>query len=477
MTSIKISVSSKSVAKPETVIAVGLFPTAKTDTSNAFTASQLESLGASFKAEATTRTLNVSGQSYLILGLGTEHPSNQQWRELGGAIARALKSVDEVELQLPVEDISQAEALLEGIAIGHYSYQPNKSKKFAVHLVSELAVDKSSLKRISAIAAAVHHTRRLATTPANVLYPQSFAAEAAETTKDLGITCTIWDEKELKKDGFGLIAAVGMGSVRPPRLVKLVYEPKGATRHLALVGKGITFDTGGLAVKPLTGMLGMKYDMAGAATVYSAIEAIATLKLPIKVSAYLCLAENMPSGSAARPGDVFTARNGKTVEITNPDAEGRLVLADGLSLASEEHPDLIVDVATLTGAARIALGVRYTGLMGSATGTAALEQAAADCGELVWTMPLPAELHKSIESRVADLRNSKVGSSFGGMLVGGHFISEFIGNKKDGSKLEWAHLDIAGPADNESKPYGYTPTGPTGVMVRTLVTLAEGMSA
>jgi leucyl aminopeptidase len=268
-----------------------------------------------------------------------------------------------------------------------------------------------------------------------------------------------------------------MGSVRPPRLVQLVHAPKGATKHIALVGKGITFDTGGLAVKPLGGMLGMKYDMTGAATVFGAIQAIAALNLPIKVSAYLCLAENMPSGSAMRPGDVFKARNGKTVEVTNPDAEGRLILADGLSLASEEEPDLIVDVATLTGAARIALGIRYAGLMGSAAGTNILEQAAENAGELVWTMPLAKELRAALESPVADLQNSKVGSTAGGMIVGGHFISEFIGTKKDGSTLEWAHLDIAGPADNEGGAYGYTPKGPTGVMVRTLVALAEGMSA
>ena len=217
--------------------------------------------------------------------------------------------------------------------------------------------------------------------------------------------------------------------------------------------------------------------MTGAATVLGAIEAIAALNLPIKVSAYLCLAENMPSGSAMRPGDVFTARNGKTVEVTNPDAEGRLVLADGISLASEEKPDLIVDVATLTGAARIALGIRYTGLMGSASGVEALEMAAANSGELVWEMPLAKELRSALDSPVADLQNSKVGSTAGGMIVGGHFIAEFVGNKKDGSKLEWAHLDIAGPADNEGAAYGYTPKGPTGVMVRTLVTLAEGMSA
>jgi len=268
-----------------------------------------------------------------------------------------------------------------------------------------------------------------------------------------------------------------MGSARPPRLVKISYNAKRARKHLALVGKGITFDTGGLAVKPLGGMLGMKYDMAGAATVYAAILAISRLGLPINVTSFLCLAENMPSGTAMRPGDVFKSKSGKTVEVTNPDAEGRLVLADGITAASENRPDLIVDVATLTGAARIALGARYTGLMGSAVGVAALEAASESAGEPAWAMPLPKELRASLDSPVADLQNSKVGSTFGGMLVGGWFLSEFVGNKKDGSKLDWAHLDIAGPADNEGSPYGYTPSGPTGAMVRTLINLAEAMSA
>jgi leucyl aminopeptidase len=223
-------------------------------------------------------------------------------------------------------------------------------------------------------------------------------------------------------------------------------------------------------------MLGMKYDMTGAAVVFEAVRAIVELGLPVEVSGYLCLAENMPSGTSMRPGDVFKARNGKTVEVTNPDAEGRLVLADGISAASEEQPDLIVDVATLTGAARVALGVRYAGLMGSEAGIAAIRAAAHVSGEPVWPIPLAKELRSNLESSVADLQNVKVGSTAGGMIVGGHFLAEFIGEKPNGEKLEWAHLDIAGPADNDGGAYGYTAKGPTGVMVRTLVALAEEMS-
>lgn len=436
----------------------------------------LTNVGASGSAEHLQRTL-VGSRAGAILGLGSEAPDTSEWRELGGAIGRKLIDVQALELDLPVQGLAEAEALLEGIALGRYVYAGKgaKPKLSKVTLITQLAMDKASFRRIDALASAVRTTRDLAAAPANELYPQSFAATASKKAEKLGLEIEIWDEKKLEKDGFGLIAAVGKGSVRPPRLVKITYSPKRAVKHLALVGKGITFDTGGLAVKPLTGMLGMKYDMSGAASVFAAIAAIAELKLPVKVSAYLCLAENMPSGSAMRPGDVYKARNGKTVEVTNPDAEGRLVLADGLSAASEEQPDLIVDVATLTGAARVALGVRYTGLMGSSAGIAAIKDAAVATGEMVWEMPLPKELRSYLDSPVADLQNSNVGKPFGGMLVGGWFISEFIGNRPDGSKLDWAHLDIAGPADNESAAYGYTPKGPTGVMVRTLVSLAEGM--
>ena len=450
---------------------------------NTFSSVQLQLLGASSKSESILRTLGADGDAYLLLGIGVDNPSIDEWRDLGGAIGRGANSGENIILQLPVTDLAAAEALLEGIALGHYGYvKPGKDSKKAksetlkVTLVTPLAISKAALKRIAVLTAAVHGARKLATLPANELYPAKFADLALDFARDAQIELTVWDEKKLAKDGFGLISAVGMGSARPPRLVKLHYKPQNPQSHLALVGKGITFDTGGLAVKPLGGMLGMKYDMTGAAVVFETVRAIVALGLPIEVSGYLCLAENMPSGTSMRPGDVFTARNGKTVEVTNPDAEGRLVLADGISAASEEQPDLIVDVATLTGAARVALGVRYAGLMGSEAGIAAIQAAAHISGEPVWPIPLAKELRANLDSSVADLQNAKVGSTAGGMIVGGHFIAEFVGEKPNGEKLEWAHLDIAGPADNDGGPYGYTAKGPTGVMVRTLVALAEEMS-
>jgi leucyl aminopeptidase len=311
-----------------------------------------------------------------------------------------------------------------------------------------------------------------------VLYPGAFANLVSKRVKGSTLNLSTWDEKALARDKFGGLLAVGGGSARPPRLVKVEYRPKGAKKHLALVGKGITFDSGGLSLKPAEGMVGMKYDMTGAATVFEALMAISQMAIPVRVTAWLCLAENMPSGTAQRPNDIIKARNGKSIEVLNTDAEGRLVLADGLSAASEEKPDMIVDVATLTGAATIALGNRYAGLMGTAQAISAVEAAAFDAGELVWHMPLPAELRRLLDSELADIANVKIGNRAGGMLIAGLFLREFVGfsDKRNEHKIEWAHLDIAGPANNDAAPYGFTPKGATGVMLRTLVALAEGMA-
>jgi leucyl aminopeptidase len=312
--------------------------------------------------------------------------------------------------------------------------------------------------------------------PANDLYPEVMVAAAKKLVKGLPVKIKVWEEKDLLADGLGGIHAVGKGSIRPPRLVKLEYKPTGAKTSIAFVGKGITFDTGGLSLKPAESMVGMKYDMTGAASCLQALIAIAELKLPIKATAWLCLAENMPSGGATRPNDVIKIRNGKTVEVLNTDAEGRLVLADGLSMASEESPDYIVDVATLTGAATIALGNRYAGLMGDEKAINKVQSAAATTGELVWHMPLPDELRPLLNSDIADIANVKIGNRAGGMLIAGLFLREFIGT--EGKKVpSWAHLDIAGPANNDAAAYGHTPKGATGVTVRTLVQLARDLAS
>jgi leucyl aminopeptidase len=299
--------------------------------------------------------------------------------------------------------------------------------------------------------------------------------QAKKASKGLPIKIKVWEEKDLVAAGLGGIHAVGKGSLRPPRLVKLEYKPAGAKTSLALVGKGITFDTGGLSLKPAESMVGMKYDMTGAAAVMQALIAIASLGIKIQTTAWLCLAENMPSGSATRPNDIIKIRNGKTVEVLNTDAEGRLVLADGLSMAVEESPDYLIDVATLTGAATIALGNRYAGLMGDEAAIKMVKYASESVGELVWHMPLPEELRPLLDSDIADLANVKIGNRAGGMLIGGLFLREFVGADQ-AKKPAWAHLDIAGPANNDSAAYGHTPKGATGVSVRTLIQLAKDLA-
>ena len=261
--------------------------------------------------------------------------------------------------------------------------------------------------------------------------------------------------------------------------MKVDYAPADAGKHLALVGKGITFDSGGLSLKPASGMVGMKYDMTGAATVLAVALAAARLALPVRVTAWLCLAENMPSGSAIRPNDVLRIRGGRTVEVLNTDAEGRLVLADGLVAAGEEHPDAIVDVATLTGAAMVALGTRYAAVMGSDDLVGDVLAAAKASGELLWPMPLASELRATINSDVADIANANPGVTAGGMLLAGVFLQEFIGrtgDAEDAPRIPWAHLDIAGPAKGPSAPYGFTAKGPSAVSVRALIRLAEDFS-
>jgi leucyl aminopeptidase len=444
----------------------------------------LASLGVSAKFESLTKLPAPSGAIFALIGAGSDELDEDSLRELGASASRQLQNAKEVIFDLPTDDERDAVCLLEGAMLGRYKFanvftENSKSKDAlsAVTAISAHKVPSGLIERSRVLAAAVERVRNLVNTPPNQLFPKSFADIVSVETKESDVKVTILDEKALKAERFGGILAVGQGSSRPPRLVKIEYTPKKAKQHLALVGKGITFDTGGISIKPAASMVGMKYDMTGAATVYQAILAIASLKLPVRVTSYLCLAENMPSGTAIRPNDVITIRNGKTVEVLNTDAEGRLVLADGLSAASEEQPDLIIDVATLTGAARVALGDRYSALMGSADAVSAVEAAAFDSGELVWHMPLPVELRARLDTDVADIANAKIGSTAGGMLLAGVFLKEFIGTSKTTKQqISWAHLDIAGTANNDSAAYGHTPKGATGVVLRTLVGVAEGMS-
>lgn len=405
-------------------------------------------------------------------------------RRAAGSAVRQLAGLSSVTLALPTTSLADVSAVAEGAVLGSYSYTEHRSSKdglkdpvgkVLIHTAFDGKDVQPALDRALLVGRAVNNTRTLVNEPPSHLYPESFAEAAKELSKGLPVKVTVWDEKRLEKDGFGGILGVGKGSTRQPRLVKVEYAPAKATKKIALVGKGITFDTGGISIKPALGMGDMKSDMAGAAVVLNTVLAVAGLGLPVKVTAWLCIAENMPSGAAQRPADVLTVYGGKTVEVLNTDAEGRLVMADGIVAASLEQPDAIIDVATLTGAQLIALGNRTAGVMGSDAVTGALKSAADRAGELVWPMPLPEELRASLESQVADIAN--IGERHGGMMTAAVFLREFVGKDAEGKQIPWAHVDIAGPSFNNGSPYGYTPKQGTGCTVRTLLAYVEDVLA
>jgi leucyl aminopeptidase len=443
------------------------------------------SIGAKASADSK-RTLPSAGDSprIVVVGLDSEQPNAEDLRRAAGAGVRHAASLAEsgslsVAVSLGTASHEELAAVAEGALLGSYDYEPISAEPATGGTVGAITVlHPSEVKAADAVmttqivAQAVVTAREFVNIPANLLYPESFAEQARNLVRDSKIIIDVLDESALSRDGYGGILAVGGGSARPPRLVRLSYSPRGARFHLALVGKGITFDTGGLNLKPAEGMYAMKYDMAGAATVMVAAHAIAQLGLKIRVTAYGALAENMPSGGAFRPSDVLTIYGGKTVENGNSDAEGRLVMADALARANEDHPDLVIDVATLTGACVVALGERTAGLMATDDATADLVLDAAEtAGEDVWRLPIPKEIRSKLDSKVADLRS--VGHDrWAGALVAAAFLREFVA---DGTP--WAHLDIAGPAFLDGKPYGYVASGGTGVGVRTLIALARTQSA
>ena len=389
----------------------------------------------------------------------------QSEKDFAASACRAASTA----LPLVIDAGDSASDVLEGILLSDSTPSRYKAatpkKTLEVKVVSS---DKAALEAQRIVAEEIIAAREIINMPANDLYPERLAELASERAQKAGVEVEIWDEARLEEEQCGGILAVGKGSVRPPRLIKLVY--KGGGKHLGLAGKGITFDTGGLSLKPADSMVGMKYDMAGAATVMAATMSIARLGLKVDVTTVMCVAENMPSGEATRPGDVIRIRGGKTVEVLNTDAEGRLVLADGLNVLTELSPDHIVDVATLTGAATIALGKRYSGLMGHGEVVERVLEAAKAAEELVWHMPLAEDLRNTLDSELADMTNVKIGNRAGGMIVGGLFLEKFVADD-----ASWAHLDIASAANNDGAPYSVYPTGATGVMVRTLVNLARSI--
>ena len=425
--------------------------------------------------------------SVLAIGLGK---ARDEWpadtiRRAAGVAARSLGGAEAVLTtlaELPGEDVGSA--AVEGLILGSYRFTAFRSGKTApkdkgLTKITVLATAKDAKKQAAhgaAVATAVATARDFVNTPPSHLFPAEFAKRARALGESVGLEVEILDDKALQKAGYGGIIGVGQGSSRLPRLVRLIHrgsklakKPKQAKR-VALVGKGVTFDTGGISIKPAASMHYMTSDMGGAAAVIATVTLAAQLELPIDVIATVPMAENMPSSTAQRPGDVLTQYGGITVEVQNTDAEGRLILADAIVRACEDNPDYLIETSTLTGAQTVALGARIPGVMGSdefRDRVAAISQRA---GENGWPMPLPDDLKDDLKSQVADLSNIS-GQRFAGMLVAGVFLREFVA---DG--VSWAHIDVAGPAYNTGGPWGYTPKGSTGVPTRTMFAVLEDIA-
>jgi len=455
-------------------------------------AQTLALLGATGSAGEVTKlaTLGtITAPLVVAVGLGPEPtgalPPPETLRRAAGAAARALAGTGSALFALPVggDAADTVRALAEGALLGAYRFtgyktvaDQRKDPLRAVTLHVPDAADKAvraETKRAPVVARAVARTRDWVNTPPNDLRPPGFADAVAGAGEAAGLAVEVLDERALKRGGYGGILAVGQGSAAPPRLVRLAYAPRGARRHVALVGKGITFDTGGYALKPIHGMADMKSDMAGAAAVAATLVALAALKPKVAVTGYLPIAENMISGSAYRPGDVITMYSGLKVEVLNPDAEGRMVLGDAIARACEDEPDYLLETSTLTGGQVVALGKRVAGVMGTPELCERVREAGEAVGEPAWPMPLPDDVRKAMDSDVADI--SQVNPLFdraGHMLQGGIFLSRFVADN-----VPWIHLDIAGPAFHSGEPTGYWTKGGTGVPVRTFLELIDRIAS
>ncbi|MCW2848394.1 MAG: Leucyl aminopeptidase [Marmoricola sp.] len=423
----------------------------------------------------------------LVVGLGPrESLTPERVRRATGVAARNIGNAASVALALPAQDADHVRAVAEGFISGAYSFKRYKSKSddaglADVSILSDAARRQDSVAALEAaetVGALVNRARDWVNTPPNDLTPELFADEVVTLGKELTgrgrtpkVAIEVLGADELESLGCGGILGVGQGSANPPRLVRLTWAPEDARASVAFVGKGITYDSGGLTIKPGSSMATMKYDMGGAAAVIAATFAIAELGLPVAVTTYAPMAENMPSGNAMRPGDVLTMYDGQSVEVTNTDAEGRLILADAIAMAAESDVDSIVDAATLTGPCIVALGEKVSGLFGDDATVAAVAAAAEASGEMLWRLPITDEARNAVrtESKVADvLQHNWV--RWGSALFAAAFLDEFTGGKP------WAHLDIAGPAWNTGGPWGHVPSGATGYGITTLVAYAAALA-
>jgi leucyl aminopeptidase len=409
-------------------------------------------------------------KSVLFVGLGEEAGFESIRSGMGNAIrmvktGRAVTNLN----QIPIEGADRA--VVEGAALGVYQFRAYKTEGEAlpVESLELIGADDASIGQVLVTTDATNLARDWVNTPALDMAPETLAERIRTEAEAAGVSVEVWDHDRIVEEKLGALLGVAAGSDRPPRVVILGYHPEAAGAHLGLVGKGITFDSGGLSLKTAALMEEMKDDMSGAAVVSAATIAIARLGLPVRVTTIVPLTDNAVGGRATRPGDILRPVSGPTIEVLNTDAEGRLILADGLGLVRRHEPDLIVDVATLTGAARVALGDKIAAVFGSDSEVAAtVLEAASRAGEHFWELPLFRDYKKSIESDLADLKNIS-GSRYGGAITAALFLSSYVDDDK------WAHLDIAGPA-RWRETAGEQVKGASGVGVRTLVELARALS-
>lgn len=427
---------------------------------------------AGFKGEAGQSCSYDTGSEnpHTVVALGTgEDPGADDLRRAAGVLGRKASKDASVATTLAFE--GQAAPVVEGFLLSQYSYDRFKSKPEPAVTDSLLLVGAGEMSDCEAgmvVAEAVGWARDLVNTPAQDKAPQEIQRQVAEMAEGLGLRLKTHDVPDLEEKGFGGLLGVAAGSDRAPCLVELWHEPEGSETFVALVGKGITFDSGGLSIKPASAMETMKTDMSGAAAVIGAMVAIARLRLPVKVLGLAPLSDNMPGSRAIKPGDVLTTRNGKTIEVLNTDAEGRLVLADALAYAVEHEPDLMVDLATLTGACKVALGDDIAGVMGNDDSLIdRIERAGEQAGERVWHLPLPKEYRRQLDTPMADMKN--IGGRWAGALTAGLLLQEFVDD------VPWAHLDIAGPS-RWTRNEHYQTKGGSGFGVRTLVELVANLA-
>jgi leucyl aminopeptidase len=417
----------------------------------------------------------------LFIGLGKKGSVRvTEIRKAGGATARRTGGGRTVATTIPQAVRGSGEAaagaFVEGFALASYRFLKYRAEKDtrpnrveSVDLIPDKKWDarktKAAIERGTVLAEATNLARDLKNTPSSDKSPESLADTAKQIARN-GLKVKVFDEKELAAKGFGGILGVGRGSAKPPRLIQLRYEPKGAKRTIAFVGKGITFDSGGISLKPALGMDWMKMDMGGGAAVLGAMLAISKLKPKVAVHGYIATAENMPGGNATRPGDIITHYGGKTSEVGNTDAEGRLVMADAIVYAREQGADVVLDIATLTGACVVALGSKMFGVIGEPRSEVAKVLSAAErAGEPAWELPLNTDYAVAMKSEIADLSNIAKKDVGAGAITAALFLKEFAGD------TPWVHLDIAGPMKSDEDSFENS-KGATGVGVRTLVEFA-----